>query len=78
MEWDENKIDYFYDGQLYRTQTIVDLTDESEFNPFRQLHYIRLNLAIWDKKGIDDSAFPLRYEVDYVRLYRQCGHANVW
>lgn len=76
MEWDENKIDYFYDGQLYRTQSIVDLTDESGFNPFRQPHYLRLNLAIWDKKGIDDSAFPLRYEIDYVRLYRRSGHSN--
>jgi hypothetical protein len=32
--------------------------------------YILLNLAIGSNGGIpDDSAFPLKYKVDYVRVY---------
>jgi hypothetical protein len=41
--------------------------------PFDQPHYLILNLAIggaWGgQKGIDESIFPARYEIDYVRVY---------
>jgi beta-glucanase (GH16 family) len=42
--------------------------------PFDKPQYLILNLAIggsWGgQQGIDDSAFPARYEIDYVRVYR--------
>ena len=42
-------------------------------NPFRQPHYILLNLALGGDNGgiIDTAAFPLRYEIDYVRVYQR-------
>lgn len=42
-------------------------------NPFEQPHYLLLNLAIGgDNGGIpDDSAFPIQYEIDYVRIYQK-------
>ncbi len=41
------------------------------FNPFRQPHYILLNLALGSNGGDpENTAFPLRYEVDYVRVYQ--------
>jgi hypothetical protein len=47
------------------------LPEEIE-NPFRQPHYILLNLAIGSNGGIpDDSEFPLKYEIDYVRVYEK-------
>jgi len=43
--------------------------------PFDQAHYLILNLAIggaWGgTKGIDDSIFPQKYYIDYVRVYEQ-------
>ena len=75
VEWDENKIDYFYDGQKYHTQDISGLTDKDGFNPFRRPYFIRLNLAFggrWGgRMGVDDTVLPVRYEIDYVRLYKR-------
>ena len=75
IEWDENAIIYTFDGRPYNVQPVADLTDAAGFNPFRQPHYLRLNLAIggdWGgKKGIDDAPFPIRYEIDFVRLYKR-------
>lgn len=35
-------------------------------------HYILLNLAIGGNGGTPDiSAFPLKYQVDYVRVYQK-------
>jgi beta-glucanase (GH16 family) len=43
--------------------------------PFNQPFYLLLNVAVggfWGAaKGIDESIWPLRMEVDYVRVYRQ-------
>jgi len=43
--------------------------------PFDQPFYLILNLAIGGnlggKKGIDDSLFPHKFEVDYVRVYQK-------
>ena len=43
------------------------------YNPFRHPHYILLNLALGGVNGgpIDDEAFPMRYEIDYVRVYQK-------
>jgi len=74
VEWDENRIDYFYDGEKYHSQEVSGLTDKDGFNPFRQPHYLRLNLAFgggWGgRMGVDDTILPVRYEIDYVRLYK--------
>ena len=42
-------------------------------NPFHQPFYLLLNLAIGGNQGGDPSqtAFPSRYEIDYVRVYQK-------
>ena len=42
-------------------------------NPFRNPQYILLNLAIGGRHGgtLQHDAFPMRYEVDYVRVWQQ-------
>ncbi len=47
--------------------------DREGKNPFRQPHYLLLNLAIGGTNGGDPSgtAFPSRFEVDYVRVYQK-------
>jgi beta-glucanase (GH16 family) len=54
-----------------------DHKSENEW-PFDQPFYLKLNIAIggdWGGiNGIDDSAFPQKMTVDYVRVYRKKNH----
>ena len=74
VEWDAKQMKFFYDDKVYHTWD-MSLAETEKGNPFRQPHYILLNLAIgggWGgKKGIDDTIFPQRYEIDYVRVYKK-------
>lgn len=73
MEWHPDRIDVFVDGQKYFT--FRNEGTGSRTWPFDKPQYLLLNLAIggsWGgQKGIDDSRFPHRYLVDYVRVYKQ-------
>jgi beta-glucanase (GH16 family) len=46
--------------------------DGTDFNPFKQPHYMLLNLAIGGVNGGDPAgtSFPRRMEVDYVRVWK--------
>jgi beta-glucanase (GH16 family) len=75
MDWDEREIRIYVDDQLLNT---VDLEktvnrDDEKSNPFREPHYLILNLAIGGTQGGDPSetGFPARFEVDYVRVYQR-------
>jgi beta-glucanase (GH16 family) len=73
MEWYTDHIDIFVDGQKYFT--FRNEGTGARAWPFDKPQYLLLNLAIggsWGgQKGIDDSRFPHRYLVDYVRIYQQ-------
>ena len=74
IEWDENQIVIFYDDNKYFTYDISLADQEDGSNPFRQPHYLLLNLAIgggWGGPVIDDSKFPAKYYIDYVRVYEK-------
>ena len=75
MDWDEQAISLFVDDQLLNRVELKDLVnqDGSGFNPFKQPHYILLNLALGGDNGGDPAAtkFPRRYEIDYVRVYQK-------
>jgi beta-glucanase (GH16 family) len=72
VEWRKDKMDFFVDDQLYFT--FVKERDAQDVWPFDKPHFLILNLAIgggWGgQHGIDDSKFPHRYVIDYVRVYR--------
>lgn len=73
IDWSENKIDFFVDDQLYHT---VNREPKDDFNgwPFDQAFHLIMNIAVggnWGgKEGIDDSIWPQRMEIDYVRVYQ--------
>jgi len=75
MDWDMESIKLYVDDILLNT---IDLNktfnkDKQGKNPFRQPHYIILNLAI-DGPGVGDPSntkFPAKLEVDYVRIYKK-------
>jgi beta-glucanase (GH16 family) len=75
MEWDENAIRLYLDDELLNETLLEDTYNGSvgnNKNPFRQPHYILLNLAIGGNGGTPTNlTFPLRYDVDYVRVYQR-------
>ena len=74
MDWDEEAIRLNLDDELLNETLLSGNFDGSgaRVHPFRQPHYILLNLAIGRNGGVPDlSAFPLVYEVDYVRVFQR-------
>lgn len=77
MDWDSTSIRIYVDDILLNeipAWKSINLGGKGEgINPFTREHFILLNLALGGDNGgpIDDNALPLRYEVDYVRVYQQ-------
>ena len=76
MDWDETAIRLYLDDKLLNETFLSDTRNGSlgEYkNPFKQPHYILLNLAIGGVNGgtPDDTAYPVQYEIDYVRVYQK-------
>ncbi|RYY10559.1 MAG: glycoside hydrolase family 16 protein [Chitinophagaceae bacterium] len=75
MDWDEDMIAIFMDDLLLNKVPLSKLAnkDGSGINPFKQEHYMLLNLAIGGMNGGDPAKtfFPNRFEVDYVRVYQK-------
>ncbi len=75
MDWDENQIKFFVDDQLLSTVDITKTVNKTpdKSNPFRQPHYLIMNVAVGGKAGGDpkDTRFPRRMMVDYVRIYQR-------
>jgi len=72
IEWNEKEIKSFVDEKQYATFNI-DMAGKGPDNPFRQPHYLLLNLALGGSCGgtIDDSVLPQKYEIDFVRYYQK-------
>lgn len=77
MDWDEQAIRIYLDGELLNETMLDDTFNRGGrgegVNPFRAEQYILLNLALGGDNGgpIDEGALPMRYEVDYVRVYQK-------
>lgn len=71
IEWTEKEIKFFVDDKQYATFNI-DMAGKGADNPFRKPHYLLLNLAMGGYWGgqVDDTLFPRKYEIDYVRYYK--------
>ncbi len=73
VEWTPERIEWFLDGKAVHVY--------SKGNPhnvkwvFNKPQYLLLNLAIggaWGgQQGVDESIYPARYEIDYVRVYQR-------
>lgn len=74
LEWDENSMHILIDGKVLNSinlSTTFNLSDGK--NPFRQPHYLLLNLAMGGNRGgsLAGTKLPSKYYVDYVRLYQK-------
>ena len=76
MDWDTQHLKIYLDGELLNDvdlSTTVNGRVGRYQNPMQQPHYILLNLAIGGINGGEPqaNAFPMRYEIDYVRVYQK-------
>ncbi len=73
MDWNDQKIDLYLDDKLANTSNLKDMLNSDGSSPFKQPHYMILNLAVGGTNGGDPSktAFPTRFEVDYVRVFQK-------
>jgi beta-glucanase (GH16 family) len=76
MEWTPERIDIFVDDTLYFTY----MNEHQGWRewPFDRPFHLIMNIAVggaWGRAGgpIDDTVFPQRMLVDYVRVYRLGG-----
>jgi len=71
-EWTPDRIDLFVDDKKYVSFDVNQATTNGE-NPFHQPHFLILNLALGGTWGgpIDDSIFPQRMTIAYVRVYQK-------
>ena len=75
LNWDENRMSIYLDGVLMNDRPLADTINGSAAcagqNPFKQPHYLLLNLALGGSHGgsLANLAFPTRFLVDYVRVY---------
>lgn len=80
MDWDKDFIRIYLDDELLNEIDLSKTQNQgyggNTENPFVNdvvgfKHYLLLNLAIGSNGGEpDDSQFPLRYYIDYVRVYQ--------
>jgi beta-glucanase (GH16 family) len=72
MDWNKDSINLFLDDLLLNTTLLNQTLNPDGFNPFLQPHYLLLNLALGQNGGDPSkSRFPIKYEVDYVRVYQK-------
>lgn len=83
MDWDEHEIRLTVDDRLLNKVSTDEASArrDSDPHPFRQPHYLLLNLAIGGTQGGDPAGaeFPIRYLVDYARIYQfeEADHEDV-
>lgn len=74
VEWSADTIVMQIDGKTFATYNKKPDDKEAEW-PFDKPYYLILNFAVgggWGgMKGIDDTVFPQRFEVNYVRVYQK-------
>lgn len=71
IDWTPEAITFAVDGKTYHRYE--NEKKDVEQWPFDRPQYLLLNLAIGGAMGgeVDDSIFPIRFEIDHVRVYRR-------
>jgi beta-glucanase (GH16 family) len=71
MLWTPREIRFAVDGKVFHSYANAG-TGAAQW-PFDKPQYLLLNLAVGGTLGgeVDDAIFPLRFEIDHVRVYRQ-------
>ncbi|GEM_PF-830371 len=71
--WEEDRFEWYVDGELYQTQTEWQSASFDYPAPFDQEFFLILNLAVggdWPGSPYETTEFPQQMLVDYVRVYQ--------
>jgi len=73
MDWDDQKIDLYLDDAVMNTSNLSDMLNADGKSPFKQKAYMLVNLALGGNNGgsLSGTTFPVRYEVDYIRVFQK-------
>lgn len=74
LEWSENEMKIFVDSLLLNSIDLTKSINKSDGkNPFRQPHYLLLNLVMGGNRGgsLANTILPSKYMIDYVRIYQK-------
>lgn len=73
LSWDAAQIEFFFDGQKF--QSFPNRHEGPDAWPFDRPFYLILNVAVggnWGgSRGVDESIWPQKMEVDWVRVYQR-------
>ncbi len=70
IEWNATSIQWYIDSSMYHTSDITVNSTEEFHKPF----FLLFNFAVggdWPGQAVDDSLFPAKMFVDYVRVYQK-------
>jgi len=73
IEWEQNKIEFFVDGNLFFTVTQNTDPLSSYTYPFNEKFHMIMNIAVggnWPGNPDSTTEFPQTMSVDYVRVYQ--------
>ena len=76
MDWTRDNVRLYVDDRLLNEIKVRDARNPDGFLPFRQPHYMILNLALGGDNGgpLDGTEMPARFEIDWVRVYQTQGN----
>ena len=71
MNWTKDSLNIYLDDRLLNPTPLGKAVNADGSTPFLQPHFLLLNLALGGN-GDDpaQSRFPIKYKVDYVRVYQ--------
>jgi len=73
MDWDDQNIDLYLDDQVMNETALSSMLNSDGQSPFKQKAYMLVNLALGGNNGgsLSGTTFPVRYEVDYIRVFQK-------
>lgn len=74
LEWEKEEMRWYIDGELYATQNEWYTQGHEYPAPFDKKFHLIFNIAVggnWPGYPDENTTFPQRMEVDYVRVYQK-------
>jgi hypothetical protein len=78
VEWTPSKMDFYIDDTKYFT---LNVTSDYKTWPFDKRFFLIMNIAVggnWGgAQGVDNTVFPAKMVIDYVRVYKSADFLNI-
>lgn len=78
VEWTPSKMDFYIDDTKYFT---LNVTSDYKSWPFDKRFFLIMNIAVggnWGgAQGVDNTVFPAKMVIDYVRVYKSAVFLNI-